>query len=151
AVDFVARHSARQTVGIAFSGDGERGFAHLRVLERLLRYGIPLDYIAACSSGIIAPGMHLIGKSTAESEEIFLEIQHHIVQWSFPRSSIFSNRGLKRMLQDLCGDLRFEDLTTPFAVVAVDLTTRAGVVLDRGLLWQAGLASVALPGIFPPI
>jgi NTE family protein len=151
AVDFVARHIARQTVGIAFGGGGARGFAHLGVLERLLQYGIPLDYIAACSSGIIAPGMHLIGKSTAESEEIFLEIQRHIIQWSFPRTSIFSNKGLKRMLREYCGDLRFEDLLIPFATVAVDLSMRAGVVLDRGLLWQAALASVSLPGIFPPV
>ena len=151
AVDFVARHIVHQTIGIAFGGGGARGFAHLGVLERLLHYGIPLDYIAGCSSGIIAPGMHLIGKSLAESEEIFLDIQHHIVQWRFPRTSIFSNKGLKRMLRELCGELRFEDLTTPFAMVAVDLATRAGVVLDRGLLWQAGLASVALPTIFPPV
>ncbi len=151
AVDFVARHIAHQTVGIAFGGGGARGFAHLGVLERLLQYGIPLDYMAACSSGIIAPGMYLIGKSTAESEEIFLEIQRHIVQWSFPRTSIFSNKGLKRMLREYCGDLRFEDLVTPFATVAVDLSMRAGIVLDRGLLWQAALASVSLPGIFPPV
>jgi len=151
AVDFIARYIAHQTVGIAFGGGGARGFAHLGVLERLLQYGIPLDYIAACSSGIIAPGMHLIGKSTAESEEIFLEIQRHIVQWSFPRTSIFSNKGLKRMLREYCGDLRFEDLLIPFAAVAVDLSMRAGVVLDRGLLWQAALASVSLPGIFPPV
>ncbi len=151
AVDFVARHIARQTVGIAFGGGGARGFAHLGVMERLLYHGIPLDYIAGCSSGIITPGMHLIGKSFAESEEIFLEIQRHIVQWNFPRTSIFSNKGLKRMLRDYCGDMRFEDLTTPFAMVAIDLSTRAGVVLDRGLLWQAALASVALPGIFPPV
>ena len=151
AVDFVARHIAHQTVGIAFGGGGARGFAHLGVLERLLQYGIPLDYMAACSSGIIAPGMHLIGKSTAESEEIFLEIQRHIVQWSFPRTSIFSNKGMKRLLREYCGDLRFEDLFIPFATVAVDLSMRAGVVLDRGLLWQAALASVALPGIFPPV
>lgn len=151
AVDFVARHIAHQTIGIAFGGGGARGFAHLGVLESLLHYGIPLDYIAACSSGIITPGMYLIGKSFAESEEIFLQIQRHIVQWNFPRTSIFSNKGLKRMLHELCGELRFEDLTTPFAMVAIDLTTRAGVVLDRGLLWQAALASVSLPGIFPPL
>jgi NTE family protein len=151
AVDFMARHIAHQTIGVAFGGGGARGFAHLGVLERLLHYGVPLDYIAGCSSGLIAPGMHLIGKSPAESEEILLDIQRHIVQWRFPRTSIFSNRGLKRMLRDLCGELRFEDLTTPFAMVAVDLTTRAGVVLDRGLLWQAALASVSLPGIFPPV
>jgi NTE family protein len=151
AVDFVARSISRQTVGIAFGGGGARGFAHLGVLEQLLAHRVPLDYIAACSSGIIAPGMYLIGKSFAESEEIFLQIQRQIVQWRVPRTSIFSNKGLKRMLRSLCGDIRFEDLTTPFAMVAVDLSQRAGVVMDRGLLWQAGLASVALPGIFPPV
>ncbi len=151
AVDFMARYISQQTVGIAFGGGGARGFAHLGVLERLLERGVPLDYIAACSSGIITPGMYLIGKSFAESEEIFLQIQRHIVQWHPPRTSIFSNRGLKSMLRNLCGDICFEDLTTPFAMVAVDLATRAGVVLDRGPLWQAGLASVSLPGIFPPV
>nr|HET6903670.1 cyclic nucleotide-binding and patatin-like phospholipase domain-containing protein [Ktedonobacteraceae bacterium] len=151
AIQFVARHIAHQTLGIAFGGGGARGFAHLGVLERLLHYGIPLDYISACSSGIITPGMYLLGKSLAESEEIFLNIQRHLVQWSFPRTSIFSNKGLKHILENLCGDTRFEDLTTPFAMVAVDLTTHAGVVLERGPLWQAALASVALPGIFPPV
>lgn len=151
AVDFVARFVAHQTVGIAFGGGGARGFAHLGVLEQLVRRGVPVDYIAACSSGIITPGMYLIGKSFAESEDIFLQIQRNIVRWRIPRTAIFSNSGLKRMLRDLCGELRFEDLATPFAMVAVDLSTRSGVVLDRGLLWQASLASTALPGIFPPV
>lgn len=151
AIDFVARSIAHQTVGIAFGGGGARGFAHLGVLDRLLAHNIPLDYIAACSSGIITPGMYLIGKTIAESEEIFMQIQRHIVQWRIPRTSIFSNRGLKQMLRELCGEQRFEDLTMPFAMVAVDLSTRSGVVLDHGPLWQAGLASVALPGIFPPV
>lgn len=151
AVDFVARFIAHQTVGLAFGGGGARGFAHLGVLEQLLKHEVPIDYITACSSGIITPGMYLIGKTFAESEEIFLQIQHHIVQWHVPRTSLFSNKGLKQMLRTLCGDLRFEDLRTPFAMVAVDLATRSGVVLDRGPLWQAGLASVSLPGIFPPV
>ncbi|HEV2581263.1 MAG TPA: patatin-like phospholipase family protein, partial [Ktedonobacteraceae bacterium] len=150
-VDFVARFIARQTVGIAFGGGGARGFAHLGVLESLIAHHVPVDYIAACSSGIITPGMYLLGKSFAESEEIFLQIQKNIVRWRIPRTSIFSNTGLKRMLRDLCGETRFEDLATPFAMVAVDLSSRSGVVLDRGLIWQAGLASTALPGVFPPV
>ncbi|GAC1434351.1 MAG: hypothetical protein NVSMB54_33290 [Ktedonobacteraceae bacterium] len=151
AVDFVARYITHQTVGLAFGGGGARGFAHLGVLERLLEHGVPIDYITACSSGIITPGMYLIGKSFAESEDIFLQIQHHIVQWHLPRTSLFSNKGLKHMLRSLCGETRFEDLCTPFAMVAVDLATGSGVVLDRGPLWLAGLASVSLPGIFPPV
>jgi NTE family protein len=87
----------------------------------------------------------------AEIEQAFLQIQQSIVQWRFPRTSVFSNRGIRMMLRSLCGDTRFEDLETPFAVVAADLSTRSGVVMERGPLWLAGLASVSLPGIFPPV
>jgi NTE family protein len=151
AVQFVARHIARQTVGIAFGGGGARGFAHVGVLAGLLEHGVPLDYISSCSIGTLAPGMHLMGKSMAEIEQAFLQIQQRIVQWRFPRTSVFSNRGIRMMLRSLCGDTRFEDLETPFAVVAADLSTRSGVVMERGPLWLAGLASVSLPGIFPPV
>ncbi len=151
AVDFVARHIAHLTVGIAFGGGGARGFAHLGAFERLLHYGIPVDYLAGCSIGTLPPGLYLMGKSFAESEALFLDIQHHVIRWGFPRMSIFSNRGLKRELQKRCGDLRFEDLLTPFAMIALDLTTRTEVVLDRGPLWLAVLASISIPGIFPPV
>ncbi|GHO93333.1 hypothetical protein KSF_033810 [Reticulibacter mediterranei] len=151
AVQFVARHIAQQTVGIAFGGGGARGFAHVGVLAGLLEHGVPLDYISSCSIGTLAPGMHLMGKSLAEIEQAFLQIQQHIVQWRFPRTSVFSNRGIRMMLRSLCSDIRFEDLETPFAVVAADLSTRSGVVMERGPLWLAGLASVSLPGIFPPV
>ncbi|MFL5655310.1 MAG: patatin-like phospholipase family protein [Ktedonobacteraceae bacterium] len=151
AVDFVARHIAQLTVGIAFGGGGARGFAHLGAFERLLHYGIPVDYLAGCSIGTLPPSLYLMGKSFAESEALFLDIQHHVIRWGFPRMSIFSNRGLKRELQKRCGDLRFEDLLTPLAMIALDLTTRKEVVLDRGPLWLAVLASISIPGIFPPV
>lgn len=151
AVQFVARHIARQTVGMAFGGGGARGFAHVGVLAGLLEHGVPLDYISSCSIGTLAPGMYLMGKSLEEIEQAFLQIQQRIVQWRFPRTSVFSNRGIRMMLRSLCGDTRFEDLKTPFAVVAADLSTRSGVVMERGPLWLAGLASVSLPGIFPPV
>ncbi|HLX41005.1 MAG TPA: cyclic nucleotide-binding and patatin-like phospholipase domain-containing protein [Ktedonobacteraceae bacterium] len=151
AVDFVARHIAHQTVGLAFGGGGARGFAHLGMLKQLLCSNIPVDYVAACSIGIIAPSMYLLGKSFAESEALFLDIQRHIVRWRLSRTSILSNRGLKRQLLQHCGNVCFEDLTRPFAIVAVDLVTRAEVIVDRGPLWQAALASISLPGIFPPV
>jgi NTE family protein len=151
AVHFVARHIAHQTVGMAFGGGAARGFAHVGVLAGLLEHGVPLDYISAYSIGTLAPGMHLMGKSLAEIEQAFLQIQQNIVQWRFPRTSVFSNRGIWMMLRSFCGDVRFEDLETPFAIVAADLSTRSGVVLDRGPLRLAGLANVSIPGIFPPV
>jgi len=151
AVDFVARHIAHLTVGIAFGGGGARGFAHLGAFEQLLHYGIPADYLAGCSVGVLPPGLYLMGKTFAESEALFLDIHRHILRWGVPRMSIFSNRGLKREIRKRCGDLRFEDLSTPFSMVAVDLETRTEVVLDRGPLWLAVLASISIAGIFPPV
>jgi NTE family protein len=92
-----------------------------------------------------------MGKSFAECEALFLDIHRHIVRWGLPRLSILSNRGLKREMRNRCGDLRFEDLSTPFAMVALDLATRTEVILDRGPLWLAALASVSIAGIFPPV
>lgn len=151
AVDFVARHIAHLTVGIAFGGGGARGFAHLGVFEQLLHYAIPADYLAGCSIGVLPPSLYLMGKSFAESEALFLDIQRHIIRWGMPRLSILSNRALKREIRNRCGDLCFEDLSTPFAMVALDLATRTEAVLDRGPLWLSVLASISIPGIFPPI
>jgi len=46
---------------------------------------------------------------------------------------------------------RFDDLPTPFRVVAVDLRTAEKVVIDRGPLATALRATMSLPGVFPPV
>jgi len=46
---------------------------------------------------------------------------------------------------------RFDDLPTPFRVVAVDLLHGEKVVLDSGPLATALRATMSFPGIFPPV
>ena len=43
-----------------------------------------------------------------------------------------------------------EDLSFPFFCVATDLVEGKTVYLEEGLVWQALLASMSLPGVFPP-
>ena len=45
----------------------------------------------------------------------------------------------------------FDLLALPFRAVATDLETGAMVVLDKGPLWRAMRASMAVPGVFLPI
>jgi len=45
----------------------------------------------------------------------------------------------------------FDQLPTPFRVVAVDLRAAEKVVLDRGPLATALRATMSLPGVFPPV
>jgi NTE family protein len=45
----------------------------------------------------------------------------------------------------------FDDLPTPFRCVAFDIDRSESVVLDHGVLAEAMRATMALPGIFPPV
>lgn len=58
---------------------------------------------------------------------------------------------LNRIAAPYYGVHTFDELPTPFRMVAVDLLTATPVVLDRGSLSVAMRASMAMPGIFPPV
>ena len=54
-------------------------------------------------------------------------------------------------LTRLVGDRTFESLPVPLAFVAADLISAKKVVLERGPLVPALLASCSVPGVFPPV
>ena len=62
-------------------------------------------------------------------------------------------RGKKvsNLLREHFGDVHIEELPKPFFCVSSDLTSGRTHVHRSGLLWRALRASVALPGILPPV
>lgn len=62
----------RLKVGLALSGGGARGSAHIGVLMALEELGIKVDYIAGTSMGAIIGGMYASGYSPEQIEEILL-------------------------------------------------------------------------------
>src|SRR5262245_40909209 len=58
---------------------------------------------------------------------------------------------LARIAAPYYGLANFDDLPTPFRVVAVDLLKGEKVVLDSGSLATALRATMSLPGAFPPV
>jgi NTE family protein len=65
--------------------------------------------------------------------------------------SVYDNRRLSRFIENHLPARRFEDLKLPLTVVATDLDTGESVLLEQGDLIQAVLASVAIPGLLPPV
>lgn len=53
----------RAKIGLALSGGGARGFAHIGVLRALERAGVPVDFIAGTSMGSIVGGLYATGYS----------------------------------------------------------------------------------------
>ncbi len=56
----------------------------------------------------------------------------------------------QKLFQEVFTEQKIENLPFPFFCVATDLVEGRAVYLDEGLIWQALLASVSLPGVFPP-
>jgi len=58
---------------------------------------------------------------------------------------------LEEGLKALFGDALLEESPIPLAIQAADLLTGEAVVLRRGPVFKAVLASIAIPGLFPPV
>ena len=65
---------ARPKVGLALSGGGARGAAHIGVLKVLEEHRIPVDYIAGTSMGAIVGGLYASGMSVRELEALVSHI-----------------------------------------------------------------------------
>lgn len=71
-----------------------------------------------------------------------------------PQSAV-SGQAMDRFLQGLAGGAEvlhgFDTLPLPYRAIATDLESGAMVLLERGALWRAMRASMAVPGVFLPI
>ena len=64
----------RPKIGLALSGGGARGAAHVGVLEVLEKYHVPVDFIAGTSMGSIVGGLYASGMSPDELESMIATI-----------------------------------------------------------------------------
>jgi NTE family protein len=64
----------RPRIGLALSGGGARGAAHVGVIRVLEELGIPIDYIAGTSMGAIVGGLYASGMSSKELERTLADM-----------------------------------------------------------------------------
>ncbi len=148
----VARGVCGQRIGLAFGGGGARGFAHVGVLRELRAAGVPVDAVSGTSIGAaVAAGVADGQRPEDLANSIQAAGRLATVPNPLPVHSMFTNTFIERELRRQFADRHIEDLPTPLAVVAVDVHTGDEVVFTRGEIVPAILASIALPGIFPPV
>ena len=140
-------------VGLALSGGGARGYAHVGVLKALVANDIPIDLVAGCSAGSFVGGAFAAGMSPDEIVELGRNLTwFSIAGFSYSPRGLLSNAALGTYIASKVPVSRFEDLKIPFAAVACDLETGEEVVFrDRGDLSLAIRASCAIPGVFVPV
>ncbi|MBC8336469.1 MAG: patatin-like phospholipase family protein [Anaerolineales bacterium] len=140
-------------IAVALGGGGAKGNAHIGVLRRLEQEGYHIAAVAGTSFGGLVGAIYAAGYSPDEIETLFAAVDqsklYHLGLHSQP--SLFGIGKVHRWLDEVLGEKTFEDARIPCALTAADLHRNAEVSIQTGTLKNAILATIAIPGIFPPI
>lgn len=126
--------------------------AHIGVLHVLVEERIPVEAIAATSGGAIIGAAYAAGTSPARVEEEALQLTWRgLTRLAFSRRGLLGLDRLEAVVREIVPAECFEELEVPLQVTATDLNTGERVVMSRGDLVSALLASCAIPGVFLPV
>jgi NTE family protein len=139
-------------IGVALSGGGAAGLAHVGVLEELAGAGIPIHCVAGTSAGAMVGAAYAADHLGAFRETMCSLTRRRVLSLFdpiWPRSGLLEGRRSLELIRPHVGQ-RIESLPRPFAAVATDLRSGAEVVLREGDVLEAIRASIAIPGLFTP-
>ena len=145
----VARDIAGLRVGLALGAGSQRGYAHFGVLRALDRLGLVPDVLAGTSVGGAAATLAALGHDPDSAAALFDRAAGVLVRPTIPRHGLFSSRALRHFYREVAGDRLLEELPVPLGLVTADLLSGREIVLRRGPVWQAVLATCSIPGIYP--
>ncbi len=150
----LARTIAGLSVGLVLSGGGARAYAHVGAVRALRAAGVPIDFVGGASMGaIIAAGVAM----GWNDEEIDHRIRAAFVDTNplddiaFPLIAMTRGEKVRARLREHFGDTQIADLWLPYFCVSSNLTSGAYQLHRRGSLRHALRASIAIPGLLPPV
>jgi NTE family protein len=138
-------------ITLALGGGGSKGNAHIGVIRRLEKEGFHIKAVAGTSFGGIVAVLYALGYSPDKIEEVFAAVDQSQFYGHGPNDgpSLIGLAGVTRYFEEMIGDYTFADLKLPCVLTAVDLKSGREVLLSKGRLVDAILATIAMPGVFP--
>ncbi len=144
----------RKTLGLALGSGGIRGLSHVGVIKTLLKYHIPIDFIAGASIGAWVGANYALFKDFDRLEEFTVRRKEEKLRMLLEPSlkgGLIGGERTRKLLTTWLEDASFEETQIPLSVVATDLYKRRAVVYSSAALVPAVQASMAVPGLFKPV
>lgn len=139
-------------IGLALGGGAALGAAHIGVIKALEEADIKIEQITGTSIGAFIACLYAFGKNCEEMHQIGSELEwFEIAGLKLSRYALLSNEKLGELITKHIGEKNIEDSSIPLTFVATNITNGEKVVLNKGNVAKAVMASCAIPGIFEPV
>lgn len=144
--------SSPKNIGLALSGGAVLGAAHVGVLKALEEHHVKADYVTGTSIGAFIAALYAFGVEAKTMENMGNGLSWiDVTGLSLSRYALLTNEKLGKLLTKHIGQQKLEDAPIPLALVATDISNGEKVVLRKGPVDKAVMASTAIPGIFKPV
>jgi NTE family protein len=156
--------TSKPQLGVALSGSGFLLGAHIGALQAIEQAGFTITEIAGTSGGAIVAANYAAGLGTAAMHDQFMTTDFRPllnINWLSPlrlvlRHGLCDPKPLQTWLQAHLGGMTVAETKIPCTLLATDIAAEAAYIWNAALtgacpLWQAVLASAALPALYPPV
>ena len=144
----------KKTVSLVLGSGGARGLAHIGVINWLNENGYEIQSISGSSMGALIGGIYATGELQTYADWVTqLEKMDvlRLLDFSFGEGGLIKGERIINALRDLIGSYQIEELPLSYTAVASDLDNQKEIWLNKGSLFDAIRASIAIPSIFTPV
>ncbi len=147
----LGRILAGRAYGLVLGGGGARGFAHIGVYRALLELGVPIDWVGGASIGAVFAAA--IARDIPPDELVAMtpKLFRGVLDYTLPIVSLVKGRRITSNIDSVFAGVDFEDLWRGCFTVSTNLTRSKSVIHRSGPLAIAIRASLAIPGVIPPV
>ncbi len=144
-------------VGLVLSSGAAKGLSHIGVIKALKDRNVPIEVISGTSIGALVGACFARKGNISHLEELILKtdlmrlFQLADLNLALIFKGFVRGKNVKELLKTIIGDIGFNELKIPLAVVATDANTGEEVVIKEGSVIEAVRASISLPVIFIPV
>lgn len=139
-------------IGLALGGGAVLGTAHIGVLKALDEFNIKISFISGTSIGSLIAAFTAFGFNWRSIKEIALSLDWmDISTISLSQYGLLSNKNIGELISDKIKNPNFESSSIPLAVITTDISNGEKVILTKGKVDKAVMASTSIPGLFAPV
>jgi len=146
---------AKKKIGIALGSGAVRGFAIVPIIKKLEKEGIEIAAVSGSSVGALIGAYYSVHGEIDSFMSISKDLTRKdflkLVDFNNPKASIIKGKKIKDFLADRYFEKKtFSDTKIPLYICVTDAVQKKPVYLKEGNLVDAVMASISIPGIFPP-